>query len=143
MTLQLKRGPKDRIWAPVTARHWDDDGKTYTDEFDVRIRLANDIDAAVAEARKIMGLQEVEGDDAKDAVSAKEALSQYLRDNIDGFRNLIDADDNEVPWTTENFESLIRMPPYRNALVQKVIETRVPPRDESGNKALRGAERKN
>lgn len=127
MALNLKRGPKAQIWVPIVIHHRDDDGKTFTDEFEALIRTPSNTDDLIAEAA---ALQAASDNDA----GGRDRNIGYIRNNLLGWRKLLAADNTEIPFTPENLEELAKLATYQVGLVRNILATRQSPE---------GPERKN
>ena len=125
MALKLKRGPKDSVWVPVKVVHRDDNGKTYTDSFDALIRTPSETDDLADEGRMWKAHFSADADEAEGAARAR--IDDYISGNILDWRKLIDADDQPVPFDSGNLADLMRLVPYRSALLTVIGETRKAP----------------
>ncbi|ULQ45971.1 hypothetical protein JN531_012760 [Flagellatimonas centrodinii] len=120
MALKLKRGQKNQVWEDVVVTHRDDLGTTFEDTFQVLVRLPADVDELEQEAKALTGTQD---DKALPPLSAVD----YLEANVLGWRKLESADDQEIPYTPENFADLVALVPYRRELMNVVSRTRRKP----------------
>lgn len=120
MALNLKRGPKDRIWVKVVVTHREDMGKTFTDEFEALIRTPSQMDDLIAEAEEMVKA-------AEGGEGASERVRGYLQSNVLDIRKLLDADNQEVTFSASMLDELAAIAPYRAALVRSVGETRRAP----------------
>ncbi len=164
MALQLKKGPKNQIWDECVAVHRGDGGKREEDKFELLVRIPTDDDEAHTDSLdmlRALGMDPVLVDDPDERIDggaaaddedaeaprravrvlsmpAKrkriEEVKDYLRRNVLGMRKLIDADNNEVEFTEENFEQLMNLPAYRTAMVNTVMLARQAP-EAAGKKS--------